>query len=447
MGSDLKRIESKLSAGDGDGEDVEDEKAVLISCLYRAKMPQTLPSHKFTGSQATSRFTQATQSSSMHNTHKPSHIVFQNNNSSKSAYMITTVSFCPSKRRLYIGAQSGELSFWALSSVGGGASSRKVIITQVGVVSVICVPQASDGSLLGKAGLILSGSASGNIGIYEYHGRVAHEPTVSCQTLYSNGGTITGIECYAAHILSTSTDGTLRVWRNVEGRQNLQYPWYEQQQLLLSSDGWLRSMSFGRDEADDTSGTFFVSNDGGSVFKVIPSCIVHDDGAKLIKNQIFTTSTFLGAPIEDLSRQTQDRGIISLKYVPAWKVIFTISYDHCIRGYDVVVGAMKWEWENEGRCPFAALEVDLEHSEVLAVDVQGLLSIFSIRTGSLFATKRLFPNHQPNQKVIAIHRVERQRFAVTREIDVSVWEVNHDLDYNILRGGKKPLHHNSNCLT
>lgn len=34
------------------------------------------------------------------------------------------------------------------------------------------------------------------------------------------------------------------------------------------------------------------------------------------------------------------------------------------RGYDLVTGSMTWEWPNEGRCHFSALEVDLEYGEV-----------------------------------------------------------------------------------
>ena len=435
---DLAMLESPARRGSLTTQDEpleEDEGTVFISCMYKLKLPFVASTSDKQGSQQSSRVLQPTQSSAMHS-HKTSGHVYtaKGHNSSKSIDGVSTVTFCPSKRRLYVGTESGELSFWVLGSEGSGASSRKLITTQLGLVSSICVPQANDGSLLGKAGLMLSGSASGNIGIWDYQGRVAHEPTVSCQTLYSNGGTVTGLECYGAHILSISTDGTLKIWKSVEGRANLKYPWFEQQQILMATDGWLRSLVFGRDEGDDISGTFFVSSDGGSVMKVLPSCVVHDDGQKLIKNQVFSTSSFLGASLDDFSRPAQDRGIISLKYVPSWKVLFTISYDHRIRGYDVVVGALKWEWENEGRCPFAALEVDLEYDEVVAVDSQGLMSIFSIKTGSLFATKNLFPGPSI-QKVVSILKVKRQQFAVTRETDVTLWEINHSLDYNILRGG------------
>lgn len=410
-----------------DADENQEERAIYIHRVYSAvKLPARV---KDVGQASISR---PTASSSMH-MHKASSA--QSGPlaaTSKSGSRISSVTFCPSKRRLYIGTESGDLSFWVLESAG--ASSQKFVISQLGLVSCLSIPQPSDGSLMGKRGLILSGSASGNIGIWEYHGRVAHDPTISVQTLYGHKGTVTGIECYGNHILSTSTDGTLRVWKSAEGRQHLAYPWFEAHTTLLNTQGWLRSMSFGRGEGEDM-GVFFISSDGGSVAKITPDEMVQDDGSKLIKTQVFHVSTFLGAPLNDvnLNQLAQDRGIIALKLIPSWNILFTISYDNCIRGYDILVGAIKWEWENEGRSQFVGLEVDLEFGEVLAVDLKGRLSIFSVRSGALFATKALLSPSSP--PAVSIHRIQRQRYAVTTANDVTVWEVNHELDYNILRGG------------
>ncbi len=60
-------------------------------------------------------------------------------------------------------------------------------------------------------------------------GKVSMEPTVLVQTLHGHSGTITGLFVYSSHILSSSTDGTVRVWRAVEGRAQLLYPWYNLQ--------------------------------------------------------------------------------------------------------------------------------------------------------------------------------------------------------------------------
>lgn len=49
------------------------------------------------------------------------------------------------------------------------------------------------------------------------------------QTLYGHSGTITGLFTYGPHIVSSSTDKTIKVWRAVEGRAQLVYPWYDLQ--------------------------------------------------------------------------------------------------------------------------------------------------------------------------------------------------------------------------
>ena len=178
------------------------------------------------------------------------------------------------------------------------------------------------------------------------------------QTLYGHTGTVTGIFVYGRHILSCSTDRTIRVWAEVEGRKNLAYPWYEQvrvcevwcslsssfwilhlsvhthirphphtstpmfifqQAVVATLDGWVRSMSFGRTDSPGDNGVFYAVrgrgrrrrderkafairaillgevpcepfplhhnqvSDVGSVVRVIPEEIVHDDGNMCVR--------------------------------------------------------------------------------------------------------------------------------------------------------------------
>jgi WD40 repeat protein len=65
--------------------------------------------------------------------------------------------------------------------------------------------------------------------IWEYQGRVIQKPTVCVQTLYGHSGTVTGLFVYGPHIVSSSTDKTIKIWKAVDGRQQLVYPWYNLQ--------------------------------------------------------------------------------------------------------------------------------------------------------------------------------------------------------------------------
>lgn len=49
------------------------------------------------------------------------------------------------------------------------------------------------------------------------------------QTLYGHSGTVTSIFVYGEHILSCSTDTTVRAWKRAEGREHLRYPWFDLQ--------------------------------------------------------------------------------------------------------------------------------------------------------------------------------------------------------------------------
>jgi WD40 repeat protein len=72
--------------------------------------------------------------------------------------------------------------------------------------------------------------------IWEYQGRVIQKPTVCVQTLYGHTGTITGLFAYGPHIVSSSTDKTIKIWKAVDGRQQLVYPWYNLQVRVWPHD-------------------------------------------------------------------------------------------------------------------------------------------------------------------------------------------------------------------
>lgn len=67
------------------------------------------------------------------------------------------------------------------------------------------------------------------------------------QTLYGHSGTVTSIFVYGEHILSCSTDTTVRAWKRAEGREHLRYPWFDLQV-------WGGRMRAGRESVGTWSG-------------------------------------------------------------------------------------------------------------------------------------------------------------------------------------------------
>ncbi|GFH30743.1 outer row dynein assembly protein 16, partial [Haematococcus lacustris] len=169
-------------------------------------------------------------------------------------------------------------------------------------------------------------------------------------------GTITGLFCYGHHVISGSTDKTIRVWRAVEGRQQLVYPWYVQT-MCFNTSGWVRSMTFDRSTAVGDRGTFYFVDDVGCTLRLEPQD-AHDQ---------------------------------------------------------------------EGN----SLDLNLEHGELLVGDRQGTLAIFSVRSGLLLATKSLGPAAIQHISALAA----RGMYAVVTDTELSVWRLEHQLDYGVLRGG------------
>eukprot|EP00798_Chlamydomonas_sp_ICE-L_P028022 gene28022-31123_t len=193
----------------------------------------------------------------------------------------------------------------------------------------------------------------------------------------------------ATHGSTTLSDLNL----NYEGTGYLSYPWFDHQSTIATLEGWVRSMSYDRTELVGDHGTFLAVDDAGSVIKIVPERVYEEDGKKGIKTQVFTVdgrqgqaNSHLPGSLPILIRSRNDRGVF------------------------------KYEWENEYRTNVSDLETDVEFEEALVVDHLGNLSIFSVANGQLQATKK-------------------QMYAVATAREVSIWLIDHDLDFNVLRGG------------
>ena len=139
---------------------------------------------------------------------------------------LSVVSFLPEKRHLYAGIDTGELRLWDFN-----AGARKQAWLLIGshkgsITSVLAVKPVS--KIDAAAGLVITGSADSNIKLWDVKLRV-QETHVCVQTLVGHTGTVTSLVHKGACILSGSTDCTIRIWKAVEGRGMLTYPWFEPQ--------------------------------------------------------------------------------------------------------------------------------------------------------------------------------------------------------------------------
>lgn len=350
-----------------------------------------------------------------------------------------TVSHYDSEgKRHFYGLDNGAVCFWPITQQSSNTS--RFVGSHKGPVTAICTPRKHDGEL-GKAGLIVTASVDSSIKIWDYQGKVILEPAVCVQTLYGHAGTVTSLVILGDYLLSSSTDNTIKVWRQEEGRGQLVYPWFELQATVSALEGWVRCMTYGTSGDHGDLGALFAADESGGLIKIVPHPLWDDSAQRL--------STRMEFKVEDRLAKIHDRGVSCIRYVPKWELVLTLAYDMCLRAYDTTTNTVRFCWENEERCQFTALEVELEYDEVLACDTGGTLSIFSVRTGRLMATKRLVPGQHPRTMAAAgagatsqPHHIQaitkvlgRQLYAVLTGREYTLWQIEHELEYNMARGG------------
>lgn len=148
---------------------------------------------------------------------------------------LSAISYLPDKRHLYAGIDTGELRLWDFS-VGARKQAWLFIGSHKGSITSVLAVSASS-RVDAAAGLVLSGSADASIKVWDVKLRV-QETHVCVQTLVGHTGTVTALVHRGACILSSSTDCTVRIWKAVEGRGMLTYPWFEPQVTLCCIQTW-----------------------------------------------------------------------------------------------------------------------------------------------------------------------------------------------------------------
>ena len=137
---------------------------------------------------------------------------------------LSSVYYFAEKQHLYAGIDSGELRLWEFRA-GARQQAWLLIGAHKGSISsVLAVNSIS--RIDAAAGLVLTGSADASIKIWDVKLRV-QETHVCVQTLVGHTGTVTSIVHRGSCILSSSTDCTIRIWKAVEGRSMMAYPWFE----------------------------------------------------------------------------------------------------------------------------------------------------------------------------------------------------------------------------
>ncbi|GMH37101.1 hypothetical protein BSKO_04974 [Bryopsis sp. KO-2023] len=336
--------------------------------------------------------------------------------------------YSPRTRGLIMGMEGGEVLHWTLSS----DTARKISLIgqHKGSVTAVHLPPDKE-TICDK--LVVSGSADGTVKIWSECSGARIGCWECVQTLYGHGGSVLAIECVRDYIITGGTDRRVRLWWAVDERKMLQHPWFESEGVIVTMEGWVQDMSFPRGQRLGQGATLFVADSSAGVVKVTPKGHI-DPNTRRLKSRLDWTVARNPTQPNGSSlafRKIHDRGISIIKFVPDMDLVFTASYDNCLRVYDNKTSTLKLSWENENNCRFTAILYDRKRGQVITTDMLGYLAIYCLKKETMLATKRL-----TTKPILSIHHREAtDDYVVILEGEIQVWRIERDVGYNVLRGG------------
>jgi WD40 repeat protein len=141
-------------------------------------------------------------------------------------------------RHLYVGLSTGTIAIFRRrvdSFTGHEVVDGKPTLLHGHTGAVTCLVLA-EGEGVGTTGaLLLSASADRTVRVWD---PAVRDPSKACvQTLRAHGGTVTAMAYAEGMVMTSSTDGTIKVWRPDDGRELMLYPWLVVAQTLADLDG------------------------------------------------------------------------------------------------------------------------------------------------------------------------------------------------------------------
>jgi WD40 repeat protein len=271
---------------------------------------------------------------------------------------------------LYVGTENGKLMYFPILSVQIPHNIRPIEISKDSTqhsAEVTCLMYSDNVRFIGAHchGLAFSGSLDRSIKVWN------NDVSSGClvQTLFGHSGSITAIvDGRDGTVLSTSEDGSLRVWMPQRGRAMMLNPFFECSFILnLNRDVWLSALA--------------ISNSGLWI------CYVADSqgGIEVLKkgsdhNEVERGVVAFSGGLTSHCRweRVHALGITRLEVVREENVLVSLSFDGSAKIIDPSGGQVLFTILNPRRGLFTGLTWSHSTACLLLTDEFGFLEMFSL---------------------------------------------------------------------
>ena len=258
-------------------------------------------------------------------------------------------------RLLFVGLNTGQIMAFRrrVDSQGVEQIDSKPLILEGHSGLVRCLLLVRQEGLGQDGYLLFSGGADRTVRVWDPSAsKDGSNPCV--QTLRGHGGTVTSLAYCEGVLVTASTDCSIKVWKQDEGRELLLYPWFSPQQTIGQLECWVNDIAMTMGE----TGTLYVGDERGGISAYR---IERTSGGR-------GGSSSLGLTPWRQKPNAHSLGIEKLLLVVAESLLISAGYDNVVRLWDSSSGVGVMTIENDHKCRFTALQWDAAHMELLLGD-------------------------------------------------------------------------------
>lgn len=259
------------------------------------------------------------------------------------------------KRLLFVGLSTGGIVAFRrrIDSQGVEQIDQKPVILEghSGLVRCMLLVRGPD---LGQEGyLLFSGGADRTVRMWDPSAGPKNGTQQLVQTLRGHGGTVTSLAYCDGVLVTASTDMSIKIWKQDEGRELLMYPWFTPQQSLGDLDCWVNDIALTVGDA----GALYVGDEHGGL-----------SAYRVERNESHGRSATLSVTPWRQKPKAHAFGIDRLLLVVEESLLITSGYDDCVKLWDSQSGVLVFTIENEHKCRFTALQWEGSHTELVLGD-------------------------------------------------------------------------------